>query len=161
SDYVSDVEELREHLGVDQLDVLGHSHGGVVAAAYGAAYPQSAGRLILADSLARIHPEEQEELKARHKDEPWFDEAQRALAAEDEGAYENDAELAEITGRFWPMYFATFDERAAEYLDGFVLSERGNPDALKLFNEDIAEWDMRPELAAIEAPTLVLTGRYD
>ena len=31
SDYVADVEELREHLGVEQLDLLGHSHGGVVA----------------------------------------------------------------------------------------------------------------------------------
>src|SRR3954454_22708839 len=29
SDYVADVEELREHLGVEQLDLLGHSHGGV------------------------------------------------------------------------------------------------------------------------------------
>ena len=33
--------------------------------------------------------------------------------------------------------------------------------ALKLFNEGIAEWDMRGELAAVEAPTLAITGEYD
>jgi proline-specific peptidase len=160
-DYASDVEALREHLGVERIDVLGHSHGGVVAAAYGAEYPAGARRLVIADSLVRLHPEEQEELKARHRDEPWFDDAQRALSEEDEGAYADDAELAEITRRFWPMYFATFDERAAAYVDGVVVRQKANPDALRLFNEGIAEWDMRADLARIEAPTLVLTGRYD
>ena len=160
ADYASDVEALREHLGVERIDVLGHSHGGVVAAAYGAAYPAGTERLVIADSLVRLHPDEQEELKARHRDEPWFEDAQRALSEEDEGMYDDDAELAEITRRFWPMYFATFDERAAAYLD-VLAPERGNPDALKLFNEGIADWDMRSELAGIEAPTLVLTGRYD
>lgn len=161
SDYVSDVEELREHLAVERLDLLGHSHGGVVAAAYGAGHPASVRRLILADSLARVHPEEMEELKARHRDEPWYEDAERALAQEDAGEYSSEAELREITRRFWPMYFERFDERAAEYVDTVIVPERANPDALKLFNEGIEEWDMRGELASIEAPTLVLTGRYD
>src|SRR3954451_25136450 len=30
ADYASDVEELREHLGLEQINLLGHSHGGVV-----------------------------------------------------------------------------------------------------------------------------------
>lgn len=161
ADYASDVEALREHLGVDRIDVLGHSHGGIVAAAYGAAHPAGTRRLVIADSLVRLHPDEQEELKARHRDEPWFEEAQRALAAEDDGMYADEAELAEITRKFWPMYFATYDERAAAYVDEVLAPEKANPDALKLFNEGIAEWDMRPELAGIETPTLVLTGRYD
>src|ERR1700682_96895 len=28
-DYVADVEELRQHLGMNQIRLLGHSHGGV------------------------------------------------------------------------------------------------------------------------------------
>ena len=39
--YVADVEALREHLGVDQLNLLGFSHGGCVAIAYAAAHPTS------------------------------------------------------------------------------------------------------------------------
>ena len=36
--YVADLEALREHLGVEQLDLLGFSHGGIVAMAYAAAH---------------------------------------------------------------------------------------------------------------------------
>jgi proline-specific peptidase len=161
SDYVSDVEELREHLGVEQLDLLGHSHGGVVALAYAAAHPTRVRRLIAADTLVRLQPEEQEALMARHENEPWFDDAKHALAQEDAGDYASEAELGEISRRFWPMYFATFDDVAARYVDEFVVTQRGNPKPLKVFNDVIAEWDMRGELARIEAPTLVITGEYD
>jgi len=118
-------------------------------------------RLIAADSLVRLQLEEQEELRSRHRDEPWYDDALRALEQEDAGDYADDAELDAITRRFWPMYFGTFDERAAKYVDESLVGERGNPFALKLFNEGIAEWDLRGDLAAIEAPTLVITGEYD
>src|SRR3954452_260586 len=67
SDYVADVEELREHLAVEQLDLLGHSHGGVVALGYGAAHPERVRRLFAADALARVHPEAQEELMSRYR----------------------------------------------------------------------------------------------
>ena len=36
--YVADLEALRAHLGVEQLNLLGFSHGGVVAMAYAAAH---------------------------------------------------------------------------------------------------------------------------
>jgi proline-specific peptidase len=161
SAYVADVEELRVHLGEDKLNVLGHSHGGIVAMAYAARHPDHTRRLVAADTLVRLQLEEEEKLKLRHKDEPWYDDAQRALEQEDAGDYENEDELREITRRFWPMYFAIFDEGAQRYVDECILPERANPDALKLFNEGIAEWDMRPELERIEAPTLVITGIYD
>ena len=161
SDYVADVEELREHLGVEQLDLLGHSHGGVVALAYAAAHPRSVRRLVAADSLVRLRPEQQEELMSRHRDEPWYDDALLALQQEDAGEYSSDAELEANARRFWPMYFADYDERAAKYVAASILGERPNPDALKLFNEGIADWDMRDALGTIEAPTLVITGEYD
>jgi proline-specific peptidase len=161
SDYVADVEELRMHLGEEKLNLLGHSHGGVVALGYAAKHPMRTRRLVAADALVRLHPEEMDELKARHRNEPWFDDAQRALEQEDAGEYENEAELREITRRFWPMYFATFDDRAQRYVDESIVPELANPDALKVFNEGIEEWDMRPELEHIEAPTLVITGVYD
>jgi proline-specific peptidase len=161
SDYVADVEALRGHLGVERLDLLGHSHGGVVALAYAAAHPKRVRRLVAADSLVRLQPDEQKKLKERNSDEPWYEDAQRALEQEEAGEYSTDAELEAIVRRFWPMYFATFAERAAEYIDAYVAGERANPDALKLFNEGIAEWDMRGELGSIVAPALVITGEYD
>ena len=52
-DYVADLEELRVHLGLERLLLLGHSHGGVVAQAYAARHPGRVERLVLASTLAR------------------------------------------------------------------------------------------------------------
>ena len=113
ADYVADVEELRAHLGEERLNLLGHSHGGVVALAYAAEHPDRTRRVVALDTLVRLHHEEMEEIMAGHRDEPWYDDARRALEQEDAGDYSDDAELQEITRRFWPMYFAHFDEVAS------------------------------------------------
>jgi proline-specific peptidase len=161
ADYVADVEELRLHLGAEELNILGHSHGGVVAMAYAAQHPTRTRMLVAADTLVRLHPEEMEQIMLTHSNEPWYDDARLALEQEDAGEYANEAELREITRRFMPIYFAEFNERAQTYLEECLTPERPNPDALKLFNEGIENWDMRPELAAIDAPTLVITGSED
>src|SRR5262249_30123461 len=101
ADYVADVEDLRRHLGEDQIDVLGHSHGGVVATAYAAAHPEHARRLVVLNSLVRIQAEEMEEIMVRRRDEPWYDDARKALEEEEQGSYESSDELSEIAGRFW------------------------------------------------------------
>jgi proline-specific peptidase len=161
SDYVADVDELRAHLGEERLDLLGHSHGGVVAAAYAAAHPLRVRRVVLANSLARIRVPEMEAAMLTRSDEPWYDDAREALDQEDAGDYTSSEELAELSRRFFPFYFAHFDEHARRYLERCIAPERPNPDALKLFNEGLETWDLRPDLAAIEAATLVLTGAED
>jgi proline-specific peptidase len=161
SDYVADLEELRAHLGEEQLNLLGHSHGGVVTMAYAAKYPEHMRRLIAANSLVRLLPEEMQAAMAVHSEELWYDDAVEALAREDAGDYETEDELADLARRFFPFYFAHFDDRARAYLEESIAPEQPNPDALKLFNEGIETWDMRPELAAIDAKTLVITGDSD
>jgi proline iminopeptidase len=93
--------------------------------------------------------------------ESWYVDAREALEREDAGDYETPEELAELTRRFFPFYFAHFDDRARAHLDAHVISERPNPDALKLFNEDLESWDLRSVLARIDAPALVITGDAD
>ena len=160
SDYVADVEELRRHLGLDQIDFLGHSHGGVVGVGFAVAHPASLRRLVLADTLARLHPEEMEALMQTRAAEPWYADAQDALEREQAGDFESDTELAELVRREMPFYFAHFDDRAGTYLDEYV-TEHANRDALKLFNEDIETWDITADLGSVKASTLVLTGDSD
>jgi proline-specific peptidase len=161
SDYVADMEELRLHLGVEQIDVLGHSHGGVVGVAYAADHPASIRRLVLANSLVRLHPDEMEALMQSHANEPWYEDAQDAFAREEAGDFADEDELRALVLREFPFYFAHYDDRARTYLDQKVAVERPNPDALKLFNEGIETWDMRAELGRVRAPTFVLTGHVD
>ena len=44
---VSDVEALRAHLGLDRMDLLGHSAAGDLAVLYAGAHPQRVARLVL------------------------------------------------------------------------------------------------------------------
>lgn len=159
-DYVADVERLRAQLGEEQLNILGHSHGGVVAAAYAATHPDRVCRVVIASSLARFHPDVMEVEMQTHAHEPWYDGAREALDRESGGDYDTPEELAEIVGAFMPMYFAHWDDAASAYVRR-ALTERANPDALKLFNEDLDTWDIRPDVARITAPVLVITGERD
>lgn len=47
---VQDIEQLRQHLQHDKLTILGHSFGGMLAAAYAAKYPQHLQKLIFSSS---------------------------------------------------------------------------------------------------------------
>jgi len=81
---IYDVEALRVHLGLDQMDLLAHSAGAILATLYAAAYPQHLSRLVLVTpGLAAVGIEgTEEQLSAaleRSAAEPWYPEARAAL----------------------------------------------------------------------------------
>jgi proline iminopeptidase len=47
---VKDIEVIRNHLGIDNWDVMGHSFGGILAMFYAAEYPTRISKLILSAS---------------------------------------------------------------------------------------------------------------
>ena len=163
-DYVADLEELHSQLGVDRINLFGHSHGGVVAAAYAATHPERVERLVLASTLARFAAEQEHAMIAgmeRHADEPWYEDARAALEAEQAGNYDGDGELGELALRELKFYFASYDDAAAAYLES-LRGEAPNGDALRLFNAEIfTTFDLRSELPRITAPTLVIAGEQD
>jgi pimeloyl-ACP methyl ester carboxylesterase len=163
-DYVADVEELRVHLGLDKLILLGHSHGGVVAQAYAARHHERVERLVLASTLARFGEAQHGAMREgmdRRSGQPWYADAVAALEAEQEGRFSSDEEMAELVFRELPLYFAHYGAAEAGYLDTLKV-ETPNADTLKLFNREIFEtFDLRGELGTISAPTLVITGEED
>jgi pimeloyl-ACP methyl ester carboxylesterase len=163
-DYVNDLEEIRDHLGLEQMLLLGHSHGGVVAQAYAAAHPDRVEKLVLASTLARFGEEQTAAMEAgmhAKADEPWYADALAALETEQEGRFESDEELAELALREFPFYFARYGDAERAYLEG-LRGEIPVADALLLFNNEVfTTFDLRPVLAKITAPTLVITGEED
>jgi proline iminopeptidase len=164
NDYVADVEELRGHLGEERLLLLGHSHGGVVAQAYAAAYPGRVRRLVLASSLARFGAEQEAAMRAgmdKRSGQSWYADAAAALEEEQEATFADDRQLTDLFFREVPLYFAHYGAVEAGYADT-LRSETINADALKLFNEKIFNtFDLRDRLPNITAPTLVITGDDD
>jgi proline iminopeptidase len=163
-DYVDDVEELRRHLGLERIDLLGHSHGGIVAIAYAARHPKRVERLILASTFARWGPEQQAAMEAgvaARDGESWYPDAKAALEAEQAGDFTTDEEMEELAFREFPFYFARFGDEERAYLET-LRTDSTNSDTLRYFNEEIWEaFDLRADLERITAPTLVITGADD
>ena len=163
-DYVDDVEELRLDLGLERINLFGHSHGGIVAMAYAARQPDRVERLILASTLPRWAPEQEAamgEMVASHANEPWYADAKAALDAEQAGDFETDEEMADLAFREFPFYFSRYGDEERAYME-MLRADPANADTLRFFNQEIlATFDLRPELEMITAPTLVITGADD
>jgi pimeloyl-ACP methyl ester carboxylesterase len=163
SSYVGDVEVLREHLGVEQLDLLGFSHGGCVAMSYAAAQPAHVRRLLLVDTLA-VWGEEAEAAMQRgveaRSGEPWFADAAKAIEEEQAGEFASAAELIANLQRQIPLYFHRWEgneQAGRELAEDFAEAK-----PLHHFNTvEFPTLDLRDELRAIEAPTLVVVGDDD
>lgn len=155
---VEDMEALRQHLGLGPIVSIGTSYGGMVAMAHAARYPTSVSHLVLIVTAAHA----------------GFNTRARQIVAE-RGSTEQQA----VCGQLWageldtvdklrhyydvmgPLYARRYDPQA-----GAVARARGilSPDAL---NQAFAPggflqtFDLRPELASITAPTLIVAGQHD
>jgi len=162
SDYAVDIEAVRRHLGLERLDLLGHSHGGFVAMAWAAANPGSVGRLVLSNTAPRFTDTIRQARTAiieSYAAEPWFADALAALEAHQAGRFANDEELDALLQRNVPFYFRCWGEE--EQAIGAQLRPL-NADALRHFNDNVAAgMDHRPALANVTAPVLVITGEED
>ena len=162
-DYADDIEALREHLGLERLDVVGHSHGGFVAMTWAGTHPERVGRLVLASTAPRFTDSirrARRERAASHQGQPYFQDAMDAMRAHSAGDYASDDELAALYERELPL----FAPLGADIRDiGAALRRAGvNADALRHFNEHIAgHMDLRPHLNRIDSPTLVIAGDED
>jgi proline iminopeptidase len=148
----SDADALREHLGFEEVAVLGYSFGGFVALEYALRYPEHLSHLILLDTAPAFDYGEEIEANARRKGATQ--EQLDALEASDE----NEAEFWRTLNLIVPLYFHTYDADLAERVLGKTIVSVEAAEA----GEAILEgWDLTPRLGAITAPTLILVGEDD
>jgi proline iminopeptidase len=167
--HVADLDAIREYFSLQRVSLLGHSWGGVVAAAFAASHPERVNRLLLLDP---------------------------AVPAFDPYGYSVIQRIGALSERFGPEYVATADSiwmsipTAADPVDAceqylsiarplyYFLTEEaaarsrgefcaGSESAVRnavlvsglilgtLYGEG---WDLRPRLAAVTAPVLVVSG---
>lgn len=156
-----DVEALRAHLGLDGMDLLGHSAAGNLATLYAAAYPQRVAHLILlTPDLEALGAEatEQQWLAAltRRSGEPWYPTARAALekAKVGEDSMENRrAYMPFLYGRWDDTAQAHVDvgisERSRHVRDGFRAAGAFNPPKT------------REAVSRLGAPVLIYAGELD
>jgi pimeloyl-ACP methyl ester carboxylesterase len=158
---VEDVEALRKHLGLDRLDLLGHSAGASLAMRYAARYPDRLRRLVLVTPSTRavgfeLTVAQRRRIMARRCGEPWYAEAAAAYESI-AGRTATSADWASVA----PMYYGRWDEAARRH----QAAEPGqrNGSAARIYNSAGAfePEATRAALRDVEAPVLVLAGELD
>ncbi len=171
---VGDVEALREHLGLEQLDLIAHSAGGAIGILYAAAHPERVASLTLVTPNLRAlglatTEADREEARLLRNEEPWFADAYTAaqrIAEDPYRASEEDWDLAA------PFAYGRWDAAAERH----NLATTGNEEAAQAYFGDDADDTgrdddgddrainpdaVRAALAGLHAPVLILAGEYD
>ena len=158
---VADVEGVRRHLGLDRLDLLGHSAGAILAYAYAAAHPDRVGQLVLVAPSVRglgieITDEARSEIARLRADEPWYADAAAALARVQAGAGD-ESDWRAIS----PFMYGRWDKDVRAY-DAWMDERRDDALAMAFVADDAVDPETtRAALARLDIPVVVLGGALD
>lgn len=165
---VDDLDRLRQHFGLDQLALLGHSWGCILALEYATRYPDRVGHVVLMNPPPASHRDLQMFRAHREATEADTLAAMRAIAetrAFQDGDIQAEAE-------YYRMHFSRAVHRP-ELIDAIVARLRVHftpEDILKAraIEERLYErtwlkpaYDLTERLEGFDRPTLVLCGRQD
>ena len=155
--WADDVEGLRKWMGAEQIVVAGGSYGGIIALDYTLAYPDRVSAMILRDTTAdkknfetlveNARKQDRVELNWENFDRYWS------------GQVRDDADLKALWAELIPLYDFNYDPvaSAAAVEAGFYRHESHNA----CFVYNVPNYDLKPQLPSIKAPTLVTVGRTD
>jgi proline iminopeptidase len=150
---VADLDSLRAHLHLDQIDLCGDSYGGLLVIAYAAAHPSRVHKLIISDGLASwdsiVHLFPQVF--------PDILEANEA-AAKSSTASEQEKQQQGLRDHFG-MIFYSRTKLATCMANAKDLGY--NPATGEAVSNATAKADYTAALPKFTFPTLVITGRYD
>lgn len=148
--WIDDIRDFCLTLELERPILLGQSFGGFVALGVAARYPELPARLIVSSSAARVRQD-------------------RALAMFE---YLGGSEIRDVAARWFedpnPVSAEEYRRRCLPYYN----PSKGDPDVFSrtIFREDVGihfwgdeirRFDLRPELARIRCPTLILSGELD
>lgn len=158
---IDDVEALREHLGLDRIDLLAHCAGANLAALYAARHPERIRKLVLTAPSTRAveinaTSDDRRELVRLREGEPWFAPASKAFETIQSGQA-TDADWEAIT----PFSYGRWDATAQAHHANE--EQQRNPEAAAIFGAEGAydPQTTRAALATFSAPVLLLSGELD
>jgi proline iminopeptidase len=158
---VSDLEALRKHLQYDRVAILGHSFGGMYAMAYASVYPEHIKTLILSASggidlswmdyafhnmLSRLSEEDRIEYNFWTSDDQMKKDPVKA-----------NQEATRLLAPAY-VYNQKFAPQIAEALTNLKYY---TPGVNGLVWKSMKNYNLKGQLKALSAPTLILAGRQD
>ncbi|MCX6030977.1 MAG: alpha/beta hydrolase [Chloroflexi bacterium] len=156
----ADADALRQALGFDKWAVLGHSFGGNLALEYALRYPQSLSHLVLMDTGGDqwwVQQNAPEILAKRGYSASAVQAARRFYNGQ-----LTPGEFLPTSMKFMSAYFYRINLLgiAHEMISG--PRTKYQPEALIFgYSQLLNGWTVMDRLSEIQAPTLVMAGRYD
>lgn len=122
-----DFEEIRQHLGIGQWLVMGHSFSGTLLSGYALAYPEALRGLMMFNCTLNI---------SESMEESWIPKAVDLLEIQDTAFYESDTiPTRDKLGRLFPM----LNERDLGWKLGFKSKEQ--EERMNATFEEIPDWN--------------------
>lgn len=156
--FVADIEELRKHLGVETVWLMGHSDGGPMILNYASEHSDRVVGIILVDAPVGNTSKDSGRTKRMQlrKGEPWFDNAFRAFHKMPATQKEFDTYIHDIL----PFFFSSIAnlEKNEDVFEKTSLSfdaTRGRGQS------DQSSADLATFLPALTIPTLIIVGEDD
>jgi len=160
--FVEDIDALRQALGYERVDVLGHSFGALIAIAYARKHPESLRTLILMNPVepGTRYSEQLAERQASRRTEE--DSTQLAELTAGEGFAASDpATVSEVYRILFRQALRDRTRIDDLNLDLTETTAKNGREVGRLLGESMGEVDWWDGLGEITVPTLVLHGRYD
>jgi proline iminopeptidase len=160
---IEDLDRLRRELGLEQLNLVGHSFGAVLALLYAAEHPERVRSLLLCNTAPPFEPALQatwmSNMEKRTRAE---DQAEMKRIEESEAFRRRDPATVE---RYFKLRYAPFfrdRENMEQATLGFNPNTAANVvEAWERTFRDLEEHDPVGSLAKVRCPTLVLHGEHD
>jgi proline iminopeptidase len=165
--HVSDLEALRQELGLERMTLLGHSFGPSIAALYAIRYPERVERMIFLGPLPPRKADFFEQFGGAMAKR--LTGAQRARLDELNASFATSADVIAVCREFWSI--AT-PPRLASGADVSVVKAdlcTAPPEAIRygmvrtnqVTFASLGDWDWTQQLAGVTVPTLIIHGEED
>lgn len=160
--FVEDIEQIRQKLGYDRLNVFGHSWGGLIAMKYAIAHDEKVNHLILSNSMAPSAADWQAENLEAAKN--INEEDQRRLDVIVSSGLLRSAEPVPYIKEMMMLSFKSqmFDGKNIEKLNLYIPEDFQQRSAVfGLLGPDLGAYDLYADLSKVKSPTLILFGQSE
>jgi proline iminopeptidase len=159
--FIADLEGIREAFGIEKMNLVGHSWGGILAMHYALQHQDNLKSLVLCSTAASV--KSFGEMRATYSANRT--EEDTALLETIYGSDEFQNEDPKAIERFWRVYFKPYfaDPAFADSLDLHFTAntiEHGSAVAGFLMRS-VGEFELHEELESLRCPTLVIHGDAD
>lgn len=170
--HVSDLETLRRHLGVPTVALLAHSMGAMVVASYARDYPDQISRLVLIGAPAPVsgqaHLDFWSVVQARLRERVDVATLERLKPLYDPKRWEEAEDPVAICREYYRLLMPAYTANPNAWQELRMDACGAPPEAVRnqrrvtrLILSTLKDFDFRPALTRVTAPTLIVHGTHE